>query len=138
MVFEQRRWTYAELDRDVHALAAGLRSLGIKPGDRIATVAMNSAEYLILALALARLGAVLVPLNYRLQHKELMDLVRRSGAVALATEVEFAGLASQTLAEIAGLKVQLDMSTGLPQQFTSIPALMEKHRGETVADWPCE
>lgn len=122
----------------MHALAAGLCSLGIKPEDRIATVAMNSAEYLILALALARLGAVLVPLNYRLQQHELMDLIRRSGAVALASEVEFAGLANQALAEIAGLKVALDMSTGLPQQFTSIPDLIERHRGETVADWPCE
>jgi fatty-acyl-CoA synthase len=99
---------------------------------------MNSAEYLVLALALARLGAVLVPLNYRLQPHELLELIRRSGAVALASEVEFGELAMQALAEIDGLKVLLDLSTGLPQRFTSIPDLMEQHRGETVADWPCE
>ncbi len=138
LVFEGRHWTYSELNRDVHALAAGLRRLGMVPGDRLATVAMNSAEYLILALALARLGAVLVPLNYRLQQHELIDLIRRSGAVALASEVEFSEVAIAAIAELTHLNLQLDFSTGLPNSFTSIPALIEQHCGETVGDWPCE
>lgn len=137
-MFEQRRWTYAALNRDVHALATGLHRQGIGPGDRLATVAMNSAEYLILALALARLGAVLVPLNYRLQQHELIELIRRSGAVALASETEFEPLANAAVADIEGLKVCLDFSSGLPTGFISIPALIAQHQGETVEDWACQ
>lgn len=142
LVFEQRRWTYAALNRDVHALAAGLRRQGIGPGDRLATIAMNSAEYLILALALARLGAVLVPLNYRLQQHELIELIRRSGAVALASEEGFEAIAIAAVHDIEGLKLQLDFSTsltpGLSTDFTSIPVLIAQHLGEVVADWACE
>jgi fatty-acyl-CoA synthase len=115
-----------------------LRALGIRPRDRVACVALNSAEYLLLALALARLGAVLVPLNYRLQQSESMNLIRRSGAVGLASEAEFAQLANNALAEVTGLKLFLDLASGLPQRFTSISTLMEQHRGETVTDYPCE
>jgi len=119
----------------VHALAAGLRQQGIGPQDRVATVAMNSAEYLILALALARLGAVLVPLNYRLQQSELLELIRRSGAVALASEAEFSEVAMAALEGLRQLKVGLDFSASLPGTFLSIPGLMAQHRGESVDDF---
>lgn len=122
----------------MHALGAGLRSLAIQPGDRIACIAMNSAEYLILALAAARLGAVLVPLNYRLKQPELIDLIQRSGAVALASEAEFCGVANAAAASVQGLKVRLDFSAGLENDFIPIAALIDKHRGEVVADWPCQ
>ncbi|HET6564248.1 MAG TPA: AMP-binding protein, partial [Xanthomonadales bacterium] len=137
LVCGQRRWTYAELNRDVHALAAGLRAQGIEAGDRIATVAQNSAEYLLLALALARLGAVLVPLNYRLKLHELVELIRRSGAVALATEAEFSAVSAAT-AELAALQIRLDLASGLAGDPVSIPALIETHQGQRFEDFPCE
>ena len=61
LVAGDRRWTYRELDADVHALAAGLAADGVTGGTRVAVVADNVPEFLLLSLALARLGAVCRP-----------------------------------------------------------------------------
>jgi fatty-acyl-CoA synthase len=62
-----QRLTYGELNRDVNRLAYFLRArLGITKGDRVAVLAYNRADYITLFFATSRLGAILVPLNFRL------------------------------------------------------------------------
>ncbi|MBW8908788.1 MAG: AMP-binding protein [Mesorhizobium sp.] len=62
-----RRWTYSALDEAIQRAVAVLGSgYGIEPGQRIATVARNSADLLILQQAAMRLGAIFVPVNWRL------------------------------------------------------------------------
>ena len=72
-VAKDRRYTYGallgEVNRMVHFLYG---ELGIKKGDRVACLSLNRSEYVILFFALSRLGAVLVPLNYRLAKNELL------------------------------------------------------------------
>jgi len=63
-ISRNRRYTYGSLRDDVHRMANFLRSdLQIGKGDRVAVLALNRAEYIILFLATSRLGAILVPLN---------------------------------------------------------------------------
>jgi fatty-acyl-CoA synthase len=81
--FEGRAWTYAELDADVHAAAAALRDRGLGLGDRVVVLGPNLPEILVLALALARLGGVLVPLNVRLHEHELVALAQRTRPTGL-------------------------------------------------------
>jgi len=138
LVFESRRWSYSELNTDVHALAAGLRKLGIERTDRVAVIAMNSAEFLILALALARLGAVLVPLNYRLQEQDLVELIERSGAIGLASEAEFDQIANAVKDAMAKLRMLLALTGDLPEPFVSIPGLISEYRGCRVDDVVCD
>jgi acetyl-CoA synthetase len=57
-----RTFSYRELDREVCRLAGGLRSLGLKPGDVIATYLPNLPEAMVAMLAVAKIGAVLMPL----------------------------------------------------------------------------
>ncbi len=64
-------WTFAELDQRASAAAAGLHRAGIKSGDRVALLARNSAAFVQVVFATARLGAVLVPLNIRLTQAEI-------------------------------------------------------------------
>src|SRR5437870_675759 len=61
LVFEGRRWTFAELARDVDAVARGLIALGIAPRDKVSLWMMNRPEWICAALAVMRIGAVLVP-----------------------------------------------------------------------------
>ena len=56
-------WTYAEFDDIVDRLATGLAAHGIDVGDRVAVISRNSHAFAALRFALARLGAVLVPIN---------------------------------------------------------------------------
>lgn len=66
-----RRWTYAEWNTDVNRVAHGLKELGLGVGDRIACSLTNRVELLTVMFAAQKLGAVAVPLNYRLTPAEL-------------------------------------------------------------------
>lgn len=70
-----RRWTYAELDVAIARAVRVLRERGIGAGDRVATVARNRVLLAVLHLACARLGALFVPLNWRLSIAEIATLV---------------------------------------------------------------
>ena len=68
--------TYADLDRGADALAAGLRSLGVRGGDVVAAVLPSGAEWMLLAVALDRVGAVLATVSAKLAPPERAELVR--------------------------------------------------------------
>src|SRR5690348_8986212 len=74
-------WTYGELFARTLRLASTLRSrFAIAPGDRVACIATNELEYVALFYACQRLGAILVPMNFRFTAPEISHLVRDSGA----------------------------------------------------------
>lgn len=78
--YEDRSWTYAELDDAVSRAAGYLLDLGLQQGDRVATVGANSDAYLLAYLGCARAGLVHVPVNYALTGGELSYLLRQSGS----------------------------------------------------------
>jgi fatty-acyl-CoA synthase len=65
------RWTYAEFDAVVTRVAAGLAARGVELGEKVAVISRNSHSFAALRFALARLGAVLVPINFMLQPAEI-------------------------------------------------------------------
>lgn len=65
------RWTYAALRTEANQLARGLIGLGIKGGDRVAVLVPNLPEWILLELALAKVGAVLVTVNTAYRQVEL-------------------------------------------------------------------
>ena len=67
----ERRFTYAEFDLRTRRLAARLRASGLRPGDRVAYLAYNSAELLEGYYGVLEAGGVLLPLNIRLTPPEL-------------------------------------------------------------------
>lgn len=98
--------SYRSLDRGVAATVTLLRKRGVGPRDRVAVIARNSVEQIILQLACARAGAILVALNWRLTAVELRALLDDcEPALVIGDElVQKAGLANLptlTLAEVA-------------------------------------
>ena len=87
--------SYGMLDERINTLAQRLIAAGYRNGERIATVAGNSIDQVVLFFACAKVGMVLAPLSWRLTVTELGELVRRSAAVLLVTEDEFATLATE-------------------------------------------
>ena len=70
-----RRWTYRDLDAEIDRLAAWLvDELGAASGERVATLARNCAEIMLLQLACVRAGAIFAPFNWRLAAAEVEDL----------------------------------------------------------------
>jgi len=84
-----RRWTYAELHRDVLALAHGLLRLGIDKGDRVGIWAPTCPEWTLLQYATAEIGAILVPINPAYRTDELAYVVRQGGIRLLVAAPSF-------------------------------------------------
>jgi fatty-acyl-CoA synthase len=84
-----RRWTWAELNRDVDDLARGLVGAGIEKGDRVGVWAPNCAEWTIAQYATAKLGVVLVNVNPAYRTHELSYAVNQSGLRMLLAASSF-------------------------------------------------
>ena len=84
-----RRWTWAELDRDVDALAIGLVRAGIGKGDRVGIWSPNCAEWTITQYATAKIGAVLVNINPAYRTHELGYALNQSGTKLLISAPSF-------------------------------------------------
>ncbi|SDF33778.1 fatty-acyl-CoA synthase [Blastococcus fimeti] len=87
--------SYGELDQRVTRLARALRERGVGPGDRVAVLALNGMETWETYLAGVRLGAIVVPVNFRLVPDEVAYVLTDSGAVALVVDAALAPVAEK-------------------------------------------
>lgn len=77
--------SYTEVQTRSLAIAAGLVSLGVEPGDRVALLVDNRAEYAAIKFGIARTGAIAVPLNYSYKGDEIRGRLEQSGASVVIT-----------------------------------------------------
>lgn len=82
LVFPERRLSARELERESSRLARGLLRLGMQRGQHVAVLLPNCLEYCVTELALARIGAAMVPVNIRYKAGELEFVLRQSDADA--------------------------------------------------------
>jgi fatty-acyl-CoA synthase len=85
----ERSLSYSELDARSNQLANALIKRGVAVGDRVALLAYNCIEYAIVTQGVAKAGAILVPLNFRLAALELAHLLRDADPVLLVAEQSF-------------------------------------------------
>lgn len=87
LIFEEKSFTYQELDRLVGRVANGLRGLGIEKGDRVALFLPNIPEFIIAYLGILKLGAIAVSLNIMFKNEEVSYILNDSGAkIVITTE----------------------------------------------------
>jgi fatty-acyl-CoA synthase len=84
-----RRWTYAELDRDVDAVARGIMAAGLAKGDRVGIWSPNCAEWTIVQYASAKAGTVMVNINPAYRTHELAYALNQSGVRLLVSAPAF-------------------------------------------------
>lgn len=87
--------TFADIDRRTATYAAALRNWGIDAGDRVAVMLRNRAQFPLSWLALARIGAAIVPLNVKYQLSDAAHVFALSGPAAIITDEEFVPMLSQ-------------------------------------------
>jgi fatty-acyl-CoA synthase len=92
VVSGEQTFTYAEHHERIRRLAGALRELGVRPGDRVATLLPNVAAMLELHYAVPGVGAVLVPLNTRLTRDDYAYILEHSGARLVFADPELAEL----------------------------------------------
>ncbi len=85
----KRRFTFRDLNARSNRVASTLSQRGIKPGDRVATLLKNGIEFIETYFAIAKLGAVMVPVNWRLVPAEISYILSDAGATALVYDADF-------------------------------------------------
>ena len=109
--FQGETWTYAQFAHRIAAMAHALHvQFGVGRGDRVAILSQNHPDYLALLYACARLGAMLVPLNWRLAAPELQFILADADARLLIVADGFDDAAANAPARI----VMLDALRELP------------------------
>jgi len=141
-----RRWSYAQLAREAQIVAAGLWALGVRPGDRVAILMGNRAEWLSSYFAILGLGATAVALNtwltppeqaYQLNHGSVTTLImadrfRDRDVLAELDEMRAIGLPTLSRLIVLG-----DRVPGNATPFSDLAALAETVPDSVRADiWP--
>ena len=85
LYFEGQRWTFRHLQDQVDRTARGLIHLGVRPGDKVSLWMTNRPEWLYTLFAVAKIGAVLVPINTRFRTADMAYVVRQSDSTTLIT-----------------------------------------------------
>src|SRR5215831_18092529 len=93
LIYGDERIIYAELMRRIETTAGWLGGHGIGPRDVVALLMKNSPAFLELIFATSHLGAVSLPINYRLAADEVGDIVDNAGARLLLCDEELAATA---------------------------------------------
>ena len=112
------RLTWLELRSAVLDAARALVGLGVRPGDRVALCAPNSARWVVAALGALRAGAALVPINTRFTATETLDVLQRSAARVLVVEGDFLGRDRE--AELRSLSSDLPSVVRLPTSWVAV------------------
>ena len=127
--FEGDTLSYAAFAARIEQAACALKSeLGVNRGDRIAILSLNRPDYLVLLYACARLGAMLVPLNWRLAVAEQSFILSDAAVKVLVLERAFAAIlpalrASQLQTAVVGLDF-------VPQMGVALDTLLAQARGD--------
>ena len=122
IVCGDRTWTYADFDRLCDELAVGLTNLGVRAADRVAILARNSDAFAAIRFALARIAAILVPVNFMLNAREAAYVLRHSGAKVLCVDSELT-----ELGQAAALNTEVEQFIWLPsEQATVAPSGLKR------------
>ena len=105
LYFQGQRWTFSQLGEDIDRAARGLIRLGVQPGEKVALWMPNCPEWVHILFAVAKIGAILVPLNTRLRTTDLEYAVHQSDSTTLiimdrSGPVDYLGMVHEICPEI--------------------------------------
>src|SRR4249919_3320159 len=88
LTFEGETWTYREMQQRIDALAGALGDGGVTRGERVGFLGLNQPAFALTLFATARLGAIFVPLNFRLTGPELSFIIEDCAASVLIVDAQ--------------------------------------------------
>ncbi len=103
LVWQDRSETFAELNGVVNSVAAALAERGVDRGDRVAILSRNGREFVVVYFALAKLGAISVPINFMLNADEVAYILGHAGATGVVVQDELHATLTRAM-ELAGVE----------------------------------
>ncbi|MGW1787045.1 acyl-CoA synthetase [Streptomyces sp. NPDC002143] len=129
---EDQRLTVRRLHERVEQLASALTELGVGRGDVVALLLYNRPEFLELVYATNRIGAVFLPLNYRLSEEEWAYILGHARAKAIVTEAEFVRPVDRIAGKLDDLEHRILVDDPPAPDWTGYEALLDRHRGAHI------
>ena len=126
LVIEGKRVAFNVLNEAVNRRARALLALGINRGDHVGTLSANSVELVETIYALARIGAVVVPLSYRLAADELSYVISHADISTLVFQDQFETTVREVKPSIPGVKTYLVFGDCTSGDWTDFNAQTEK------------
>ena len=126
--------TYSALAQEVDRTACALQELGILKGHRIAWLGFNSADFLGAFFACARIGAVMVPLNFRLAPREHLFIIRNAGARMLVFDPRLAETAELIESKLPDCRLVSLANVEARSSHASLPELKQASDGKVSGD----
>ena len=139
--FQEKTITFREMNSKVDAMAHGLRKMGLKPGDACILMTTDSPNWPMVYYALAKIGAVVVPVNPIYKKRELEHSFRDSGAKAFVGHTDYLVEAGPALDGIPEIKIRVAEGKNPPNGYTPLNDLFLEDAGEypicqTLPDTP--
>jgi O-succinylbenzoate-CoA ligase len=133
--YQGRSYTYKEMDERINACAKVLKDLGVKKGDRVALLLQNCVEFIETVIATNRIGAVFLPLNYRLAAEEFIYILNDAGAKVLVSEKQYYSLIDAIRKEIGNVGSFISVNDSSPPEgWLGYHNLLEKNLGVICLD----
>src|SRR6266851_5785365 len=99
-----RRWTYSEFFGRCDRWSSALQSMGIRQGDRVAYIAPNTHALLEAYYAVPQIGAVLVPINYRLTPEDFVYIINHSGSSVVCADADYLDAVDSIRDQLTGVR----------------------------------
>jgi long-chain acyl-CoA synthetase len=123
--WEEKEYTFLDLDGITNKFARALKKLGVKKGERICIFMQNSPEFIMAHFGSLKAGAVTVPLNMMYRRHELCHMVNDCGAVAIVTSEENLPFVLETRKELKTLVHIIVVSDSPPTGCLSFYKLID-------------
>ncbi len=118
------RLTFQQVGERVNRLSSALSGLGISRGDRVAILSLNCHRFLELYYGVPQLGAIVVPINFRLQPQEIKYIVDHSGSRAIAVDPALASLVEPVRAQLESVEHFILMSDEPREEYLAYEELL--------------
>jgi long-chain acyl-CoA synthetase len=136
VIFRDVSLTYRELDALTTRFARALQALGVGKGDRVCLLTTNCPEYVIAFYAIARVGAVVSPMNPSYREREIEYQLGDSEAIAAVVHADIVPLVDAVRGRLPGLKHVISIGGGEPKAATRIERFAELVAGQPATPLP--
>jgi len=124
--FDGQSVSYGEMNQKVDCLAHGLSRLGLKAGDACVLMMPNSLNWIFIYYALAKMGAVVVPVNFLYRQGELEHIFADSGAKAFIGRADYLKEAMPILESLPQINLQIAEGENLPEGIMPLAGLFDE------------
>lgn len=124
IIYQDKQYMYDELNKKVNQLAHGLIEQGVAKGDKVALMMKNSDYFALAYYACAKIGAVLVPMNFRLLSSELNYILTQSDSKHIITDYEFEDVILQAIENVEPIQNLISVPHAKNEAFKSITDIL--------------